>query len=127
MIMDCDFTNFCMSFCVQVDSVTPRTATACSPWHRPLDPSPSKGGQDENDITTHASEKRRMRRRLKRGILRSRDIRWEVQTEGIFLVGGKGGKVCDWVCRVRGFGRKKRDRDNYVLIGIANGGLECVG
>ena len=71
--MACDFTNFCMNFCAQVESVAPPKSTTCSPWHRPLDPTPSKKGHDENDINTHASEKRRMRRRLKRGILRSRD------------------------------------------------------
>lgn len=73
MTMACGFTNFCMNFCAQVESVAPPKSTGCSPWHRPLDPTPSKRDHDENDINTHASEKRRMRRRLKRGILRSRD------------------------------------------------------
>lgn len=58
-----------MNLMLQFEIIQP----ACSPWHRPLDDPPNDPStkKDYNQIQS-ASERRRERSRLKRGIRRSR-------------------------------------------------------
>ena len=62
-------TSFCMNFMIQFELIQPN----CSPWHRPLDDPPNDPStNNEYKQMQSASERRRERSRLKRGIRRSR-------------------------------------------------------